>query len=327
MAVEWIKVGVETTREGLEIVTGVLMDHGIAGCEIIDDEGMKEFLRSEKGNWDYVNEDLLAKESGPARVLFYVGSDARGRGAVKKIEKALSHIKNGSVIDVGSLSVATEKTDDSVWLNEWKKYYKPFRIGGKTVVCPEWEEVPEALLTGDGDRVFKIDPGQAFGTGLHQSTRLCVCALEEYARPGLSLLDIGCGSGILGIIAVLHGAGSCAACDIDPNAGRAALVNAKLNDIGEDKYSYCHGDPIRDAGLYKKISKTVYDIILANITADVVIKLCGIVRGLLSDGGVFICSGIIGERLEETEAALRLAGLGIISRAEEENWHCLVARA
>ena len=206
--------------------------------------------------------------------------------------------------------------EDSDWENNWREYYKPIPIGKKLVVVPEWEPIPQ-----DGRIPLRLDPGLIFGTGSHATTRMCLAELENYVNPGTRVLDLGCGSGILGIGALVLGAASCLGCDIDPKAPDVVRSNAALNSIGPDRLRACAGDILSDAGLRRGFGGG-YDLVLANIVSDVILPLSAFVRDFLAPDGVFITSGIIEGRQDELRAALEQAGLHIVHHRCEEEWHC-----
>ena len=216
--------------------------------------------------------------------------------------------------------VTTSYVEDSDWENNWREYYKPIEVGEKLVVVPEWEEAPQ-----DGRLPLRLDPGLIFGTGSHATTRMCLAALEEFSKPGVRVLDLGCGSGILGIGALILGCDSCLGVDIDPKAPDVVMSNAALNGIGADKMTAWAGDIIADASLRARIGGG-YQLVLANIVADVIIPLSAVVRQFMAPGAVFICSGIIEHRWPETEAALISNGFEILDHKSEEEWHCFVCR-
>ena len=209
---------------------------------------------------------------------------------------------------------------DSDWENNWRQYYQPIEIGEKLVVVPEWLETPD-----DGRIPLRLDPGLIFGTGSHATTRMCLAALEHCAAPGKRVLDLGCGSGILGIGALLLGCDSVAGCDIDPKAPEVAEANAALNGLHADRFRVCAGDVLADAPMRASLGAG-YDLVLANIVSDVIIPLSGIVGEFLAPDGVFLCSGIIEGRQDEVAAALRRNGFAILEHFNEEEWHCYVAK-
>lgn len=279
---------------------------GIEGLVVEDERDFRSFLENNRQYWDYVDEELQRRFTGVSRVKFYLPGDEEGRATLEKLRKE-------------GLAPSVCTVEDGDWENGWKQYYRPLEIGRRLVVVPAWEELPA------GDRIpLRLDPGLLFGTGGHATTRMCLCALEGCAGPGLRALDLGCGSGILAIGALALGCATAAGCDIDPKAPEVALQNAALNGIGRDRFAVYAGDPLADAGFRKNLGGG-YDIVLANIVADVILPLIGMVHIFMAPGAVFICSGILEGRQAEVEGALLAAGLKITEHRCEEEWHCYTA--
>jgi len=321
---EWIKAFVETTTPGAEVVTGVLLLNGITGMEIIDPQERIRHLTETARVWDYADESLLESSSTDAHVVFYVTKDANGEAVLDDIRSSLSSLKSECGIEFGSLDLRLESTDDESWLHEWKKHFKPLHIGD-IVIVPEWKKYEPA----SNEKVFIIDPGSAFGTGQHQTTQLCIRALQERLKPGDRLLDIGCGSGILSIIGLLLGADSVFACDIDPAGAIAATKkNATLNPVDISRLEIHAGDAISDSDLRAKICENKFDVIVANIVADVIIALLPLFKAALKPGGVFIASGIIEERLDDVIEAFVVLGQGfvVLDKSDFEGWRCVVGK-
>jgi len=316
---EWIKVIINTTTDGTEPVTGVLISCGITGMQIIDPHEMRNFLTIEKPTWDYVDESLLADSTDDAYVVFYVPKGIPGQDIVQQVRDKLDALLQMDG-EFGSLDLRCEGVNDENWLHEWKKHFKPFTIG-RIAIVPEWED----YLPTNEEIVFKIDPGLAFGTGQHQTTQLCIEALQTYLKPGDKLLDVGCGSGILSIIGLLLGAEFVLACDIDPAAAVTAThENAQKNTVDLSKLVIQAGDILSDRTLREQINRYLFNIVVANIVADVVIPIASIVKEFLNDGGIFIASGIISERLDEVRAAFLSSGLTIKNAYERDSWWCVV---
>jgi len=312
---EFIEVKVKTTSEGIEAITGLLMLNNIPNIRIIDDEAVDRFLLDHPLNWDY-KEKATEKRQG-AEVIFYLQEDEIGRKILAQLEIELtSLLVNIPEIDFGDFSINHGPVNDDDWLHEWKKTYKPFTIGKAIVVRPFWEE----YTAKQGETVFTIDPGAVFGTGLHATTQLCIMTLEECkALKDARVLDIGCGSGILSVISLLLGASTATACDIDPGAARCANQNASLNNIDSKRFEVYTGNIFEEDFLQGK----KYDIILANIVADVIIGLGDVVKRYLKDDGLFIASGIIDERSGDVLAAYKSNSYSLISEKNLEGWHCL----
>jgi len=283
-----------------------LMALGVEGFVIENEADFRNFLETSHQYWDYVDESVEKAYQGVSRIKFYL-SDDDGEAVLEKVLAAFPQC-------------TVAETEDKDWENDWKNCYEPIEVGERLVVVPEWLDVPD-----DGRTPLRLDPGIAFGTGSHPTTKLSLAALEKYAREGIKVLDLGCGSGILGIGALLLGCDRCVGCDIDPKAKDAAMMNAALNGIGEDRIKIYAGDILKDASMRRTLD-TDYPLVLANIVADVIISLAAFVRQFMSDGGTFICSGIIDDRLKEVSTALVNNGFEIVTHTQEEEWHCFVCR-
>ena len=301
----WIEVCLDTPAAEIDARCEALAALGAEGFVIENEADFQDFLEHNHQYWDYVDEELAQKFAGVSRIKCYLADDEAGRAILRAMRAAYP-----------SLTVAF--VADSDWENNWREYYKPIEVGEKLVVVPEWEAVPP------GGRVpLRLDPGLIFGTGSHATTRMCLAALEKLARPGLRVLDLGCGSGILGIGALVLGAESCLGCDIDPKAPDVAMANAALNGIGPERFTVLAGDILGDARLRKRLG-TGYSLVLANIVSDVIIPLSAFARGFMAEGGRFICSGVIEGRQDEVRAALERNGFTVERHVCEEEWHCFV---
>jgi len=340
---KWTKVCIHTASAHIDVLAAWLPDFGIAGVEIIDPQEYAVFLAQDKTAWDYVDDALVNIPTDEAScVVCYLPADAQGAQTLTQMKEALPQLTFDT-------QLAVESVDDEDWLEEWKKHFAPIRAG-RVIIVPAWDaslqgkahsdnvsisdnlSVPEALAA-DGSAVdakeitFVLDPGSAFGTGQHATTFLCVQALQDYVQPGYVLLDAGCGSGILSIIGLQLGAARVVACDIDPSAISATYKNAALNQIDPAHIQVLHGNIITDPSTRDTVTAQQYDIVVANIVADVVIALLPLVPALLKPGGIFIASGIIDDRAADVHAALP-SGLFLVSDEKREGWHCLVcARA
>ena len=303
----YIEVTVNTPGAEIDARCQEMADMGAGGFVIENEEDFKDFLEQNHQYWDYVDDELENQFAGVSRIKCYLTDDEDGLAVLRRINAAYD-------------DVTTSYVEDSDWENNWREYYKPIEVGEKLVVVPEWEEAPQ-----DGRLPLRLDPGLIFGTGSHATTRMCLAALEKFSKPGVRVLDLGCGSGILGIGALILGCDSCLGVDIDPKAPDVVMSNAALNGIGADKMTAWAGDIIADASLRARIGGG-YQLVLANIVADVIIPLTAIVRQFMAPGAVFICSGIIEHRWPETEAALISNGFEILDHKSEEEWHCFVCR-
>ncbi|MEG0779766.1 MAG: 50S ribosomal protein L11 methyltransferase [Oscillospiraceae bacterium] len=310
---KWLELRIDTTPTGLEPVELLLSDLGIDNL-VIDDEGdFQEFLEHNHQYWDYVDEDLRLEKKGKCSLTFYLEESEDGIAQMGQVRIALSALKK-SRPDCGSLLLTLKNLEDADWENNWKQYYKPMEIGDRLLVIPDWETAEV------GDRVaLRLNPGLTFGTGSHATTRLCLTALEREIHGGERVLDLGCGSGILSIAALLLGAEHAFACDIDDKAIGVAYENAALNGVGQERYTVRAGDVLSDTALQAEMGAG-YDLVVANIVADVIIALAPHVRRLLAAGGRFLCSGIIDDRAVEVADALRFHGWAILESHESEGW-------
>ncbi len=320
MGTNWIQAVIYTTSEGIEPVSGRLYQLGINGLEIEDEADFKSFLEENRQAWDYVDEELLAAKSCETNIKIYVTADSAGRETLAEVERSLQEL---SELDTegrfGSLRLGFTNVDEEDWANNWKQYFKPLTVGEKILILPEWE-----TLNGETDRtVFVINPGMSFGTGSHHTTRLCLERLEQYIKPGMKVLDLGCGSGILSLVALLLGAESATAVDIDPNAAKIARENARRNGIEEERYRIFAGNVLEDAALQKQLADRQYDIILANIVADVIIALAPQIQPLLKPEGVYITSGIITDRGDEVLETYQNQGMHLLNKSQSGDWLAL----
>ena len=316
---KWLELHIDTNHKGLDAVETMLSSLGIDSVVIDDETDFQDFLENNHQYWDYVDETLEETMRGKSRITFYLEENEAGFAKMGEVRVALEELKQRRK-DCGTLLMTLENLEDADWENNWKQFYKPMEIGQRLLVIPQWETADTS-----GRVPLILDPGLTFGTGSHATTRLCLTALEQTIRGGERVLDLGCGSGILSIAALRLGAAHAFACDIDDKCVKVAYENAALNGIGPDTYTVKSGDILSDAALQREIGGG-YQVVLANIVADVIIALSGAVRPLLAPGGVFICSGIIDDRAEEVAAALRNAGLEITETRESEGWFSYTCR-
>ncbi len=320
---DWIKVSIFTTSQGIEPVSGRLYQLGISGIEIEDEQDFKNFLKENKQYWDYVDDDLVRKMEGETKVKTYVSDDTEGRELLLSIKSTLSELKKlDDSNEYGRLEIEIDSMTEQDWANNWRQYFHPIEIGEKIMIKPEWEDLKEPT-----DRVvFNIEPGMSFGTGSHYTTQLCIEALEKYIKPDIKMLDLGCGSGILSIISLLLGAEKAVAIDIDPNAVDTAYQNADRNNIDRSKYKVFSGNIVTDTDIQTEISKNKYEVIAANIVADVIIALAPAAKKYMTDDGVFITSGIITDRADDVKKVLEENGFEIITVNQRKDWVSMVCR-
>ena len=317
---KWLELHLDTRPEGIEPVTELLSTYGIDSL-MIDEEGdFKDFLENNHQYWDYVDEDLMKSMHGKSRITFYLEDSAEGMNTLAQFRIGLSAFKKQHP-EYAPLILNMENVEDADWENNWKQFYKPTEIGERLLVVPEWEQAEE-----DGRVKLVLNPGLTFGTGSHATTRLCLQALEQHIHGGEKVLDLGCGSGILSIAALVLGASAATAVDIDPKAVDVAYENAALNGIGRDRYNVRAGNVLTDGALVAELARQKYALVLANIVADVIIPLSARAGEFLDADGVFLCSGIIDTRAGEVEAALERNGLAVFERREQNGWVALAAR-
>ena len=308
---QWIEITIDSTHEDIDGLCDKLEELGVSGLIIEDETDVFDFLEENRAHWDYIDEELEESVRGVCRVKFYVENSEAGLMELENIRAGL----NGA-------ELVRRAVSDEDWENNWKQYYKPIKVGERLLIVPEWEDVPDT----EGRVTLRLDPGLIFGTGSHPTTQMCLEALERRAPSGGKLLDLGCGSGILSIAGLLLGADSATGIDIDDKAPKTAYENAALNGIDCTGADFFAGDVLGDGELESRLSENRYDIITANIVADVIIALAPKVRKFLKDDGTFICSGIIEGRQDEVRAALDTCGFEITEEYEKEGWHAFSCR-
>ena len=311
---DWTEVTIWTSTKGIDAVTGMLMDLGINGFVIEDAQDFEDFLKDTEIYWDYVDEELSEKKkSAPTNVKIYIEHNPEGAELLAQVEAGLAAIRlRDTEHEFGrcTAELASIKRED--WENNWKQYFKPFKVGEKFIIKPSWE-----TCENEDDRIIlEIDPSSSFGTGTHATTQLCICELEKSVKPNMRLLDMGCGSGILSVAAKLLGADDISAVDIDENAVNTAKENALKN--GFELKGYV-GDVTADSKLDEEIGGE-YDIIAANIVADVIMGMRDVLKRKLKDDGTLIVSGIIAPRADEVEKSLTEAGFKTVCRHQSGDW-------
>ena len=310
---DWLELRIDTSHAGLDAVTELLERQGVTSVMIDDEADFQSFLENNRQYWDYVDDDLLAQKKGVSRVTFYLERSEASLGTVAAVRIAMSALKKEHP-EYAPLLLTVENVEDEDWENNWKQFYKPMEIGSRLLVVPQWEKA------SDPKRVkLVLNPGLTFGTGSHATTRLCLQALDTHIHGGESVLDLGCGSGILSIAALRLGAARAFACDIDEKCVEVAYENAALNGIGKDRYTVRWGDVLSDPELRCEMG-TGYDIVVANIVADVIMGLSPAVHGLLREGGLFLCSGIIDDRAAEVLQKLKADGWDVFEQHSSEGW-------
>lgn len=319
----WIKTVVHTTTAGIEPVSGILLLNGINGYEVCDSEDFNSFLENKEVYFDYIEDDLLKLKDCETTVTFYVPENSQGLETILGVKNALAGLKERDAENAfGSLAVDTDtRLEEEDWENNWKQYFHPLSIGEKFLICPSWEKVP-----GEGRTVIEIDPACSFGTGRHETTALCLEELEKQDIAGKDVLDMGCGSGILGIAALKLGAKHVDAVDIDMVATRIAGENAEKNGIPEGLMDIYCGNILTNGTLCESLAQNSYSLILANIVADIISDMLPFFARCLDAQGHMICSGIISPRRDFVVDALGKAGFVIESVREKNEWVAIVCR-
>ncbi len=325
---KYLELVIHTTREGLEPIEARLMAMGLTDM-VVNDPGDLADLMNKKHDydWDYIGDEVMKMADEEPTVTLYFDGEETGNGyamaqevdlEIEALRQAMMNGEYGENADFGPLTVTTTLHDDSEWRDNWKEFFKPARVSERILVCPTWEEYKLSDEEKAKDvRILKIDPGMAFGTGTHETTSLCLKSMEKYMKPGASVLDVGCGSGILSIAADLLGAGDVLGIEIDPVAVDVSRENLALNECGEN-VRVIEGDLTKGVD-YKA------DIVVANLMADLVIMLSPDVRRHMRPGAKYISSGIIDEKLEEVKAAIESCGFTIDEVRIDGMWCCIVA--
>lgn len=314
---KWNKFRLETTTEAEEIVSSMLADLGIQGIEIEDKIPLSESDK-EQMFVDIVPD--MGADDGVAYISFYLEEDEDKESVLAQVRSELEEIARYA--DVGSGNIEESETEDVDWANNWKQYFHQFCVDD-VLIIPSWEDVqPE-----DEDKmIIHIDPGTAFGTGKHETTQLCIRELRRYVTADTRILDVGCGSGILGMLALKFGAKYAVGTDLDPCAITATHENMEANGIGREKYEVMIGNIIDDKEIQDKVGYEAYDIVVANILADVLVPLTPVVIHQIKPGGIYITSGIIEDKETVVTDAVKAAGLEVLHVNHQGEWVSVTAR-
>lgn len=306
---EWTSVIIHTKDEAVELIADMLYSIDVKGIEIVDNK-LSEY---EKENLivDYIDNNLIVSDS--IKIICYFSEEEDIEEKVAQIEDHLLEIK--SYVDIGEGTITRSITKEEDWANNWKQYYKPFKVGNHIVIKPTWEEYDDLK---DDDLLIEIDPGMAFGCGTHETTSMCILHLEHSVKTGDHVLDVGCGSGILSIVSAKLGAAKITAIDLDKTAVKISKENVALNQL-ENVINVFHGDLVSQVG-YKS------DIVVANIMADIVLILIDDINKVLKSNGLFITSGIILDRLTEIEDKLKATNFEIVEKTNLGEWVALTAK-
>ena len=311
---DWTKVTVYTTQNGIEPVLGLLLNLGIDSTQVSDEAEFNSFLEENRASWDYVDEELKTEMAAESHIDFYIKPEEAE--LIKSVRDELNNLKKSDLRgEFGRLEIAAESLSGEDWQNSWKKYFHSFVIGEKLVIKPYWEEADE-----EGKKVFEINPGLSFGTGTHHTTKMCLEDIVDMVKGGETVLDLGTGSGILAIVSLLFGAESAICIDIDENSKKTVIENIERNKIEKDRCTVYIGNILDNSDLRQKITEKKYNFVYANIVADVVIALLPLVKEVLKKDGTFIASGIIADRYDEVKSKILSAGFLINSEKRSSDW-------
>ncbi len=320
---QWLELVIQTASAGIDLVAARLTALGYDSFMIDDQADFQNFLAENTAYWDYVDEALADKMSGLSQITLYIEDTPNAPEQLRQLQSQLNALKSENPnVDFGPLTIAASKLPDADWANTWRENYQPLPVGQRLLVQPYW------LADQDpGGRIpVLLDPGMIFGTGAHASTQLCMAALERLVHGGERVIDLGSGSGILSIAALLLGAATAIGLDVDPKAEDIARQNAALNGLGPERFTAKTCNVLEDHKAMAAVAEGGYDLVCINIVADVIIAMAPVVPVLLRQKGVLICSGILAQRAREVSAALEAAGLRITSRAELDGWCGFCAR-
>ena len=314
---KWNQFRLTTTTEAEDIVSSMLMDLGIQGVQIEDKVPLTQ------GDKEQMFVDILPdmpEDDGKAYLTFYLDEDEDAGTILMQVRRELEEMR--SYLDVGECTIEESQTEDVDWVNNWKKYFHQFYIDD-ILVIPSWENVEPK----DQDKmIIHIDPGTAFGTGMHETTQLCIRQLKKYVTEDTEILEVGCGSGILGMLALKFGAKHSVGTDLDPCAIDATHENMEVNGIRKDQYEVMIGNIIDDKEVQDKVGYEKYDIVVANILADVLIPLTPVILHQLKAGGIYITSGIIDVKEEVVVEAVKASGLEVLEVNHQGEWVSVTAR-
>ena len=315
---KWKKFTLQTTTEAVDYISSLFDEIGIQGIEVEDNVPLTE--SETKGMFiDILPE--LPPDDGSAKVSFYLDDDDKADKILKQVEEGLEELRR--YVDIGEGTLTASETEDKDWINNWKQYFKPFTVD-HILIKPTWEEIPEEHKD---KLLIQIDPGTAFGTGKHETTQLCIRQLEKYVKPGVRVLDLGTGSGILGITALKLGADFVFGTDLDENAITAVHENLASNDIPEEKFHVIQGNIIDEKPVQDAVGYECYDIAVANILADIIIMIQKEVPVHMKKGGIFITSGIINMKEQAVKDALEANdAFEILEVTRQGEWVSITAR-
>lgn len=314
---KWNKYTIETTTAAEDFISSMLADLGIEGIEVEDNVPLSESDTS-KMFIDILPE--LPPDEGVGYVSFYLDAEEDHAEKLEQVRQGLEELR--LFVEVGKGTISESQTEDVDWINNWKEFFHSFTIDD-ILIKPTWEELDAA----DADKILiEIDPGISFGTGKHETTQLCIRQLRKYMEQGDEVLDVGCGSGILSIVSLKLGAGHLTGTDIDDDCITSTYENFEVNHLGREQGDFYVGNLIDDTQLQEKVGEEKYDIVVANILADVIIPMAPVIPARLKKGGVFITSGIIDFKENEVREAIEKTGMEILEITHQGEWVSITAR-
>lgn len=313
---DWKELKIFTSHTWMENLSAALISAGVTGLVIFDPNDIRDFAAEKNSSWDYIDEELLKEATaGEPFVTVYLPTDDDGAAQLEAIYSALDRLKSLGA----DLRMETGSIREEDWANEWKKFFKPQPVGKRLIIKPSWETVNDP----QGRVIIELDPESSFGTGRHFTTQLCLELMEQYLEPGDEIIDLGCGSGIIFISALKLGAKNAVGVDISEDAVRISRKNALSNNISEEQFEVYRGDIVTDPGLLKKACKG-YELVTANIVADVLLAMTDAFRQLVKPDGKLVLSGIIDDRLDEVISAVKQKGFIFIEQKHRDIWNAAV---
>ena len=320
---EWLELSIASASRGIGLLETALTLNGFDSFIIDDEAEFQTFLETNRDYWDIVDEDLARSLNGVSRVRLYLEDRPDAREEIARLRELLAGLLEAyPEAGLGSLELSLANVKDEDWENNWKQYYQPIPIGKKLLVVPKWMEPDRS----EGRVPVLLDPGMIFGTGAHASTQMCMVRLEELLRGGEEVLDLGSGSGILSITALRLGAAHATGVDVDPKAEDIARENAAINGLGPDRFTAVTGNVITGQAELEELFSKTYDVVCMNIFADVIIPMAAVLPRFMKPETRVICSGVLENRYEEVQAAIRAAGLRVTDLRTMNDWCCFTAQ-